>query len=220
VICTPVEQIVQSASDAASHVSSGAILTDAGSTKGNVVMQAENAVSMIAQETGRKIAFVGSHPLAGSEKTGPDAARADLFQDRVVVITPTAHTDRSAAQTVSEFWEQLGASVVRRGAEEHDQAMAMTSHLPHLIATVLAAATPEELTNLTAGGWRDTTRIAAGDPELWRQIFLSNQSYTLKALADFETVLARFRTALEAADGSLLASLLAEGKRRRDAVGN
>ena len=220
VIATPVEQILQSVRDTASHAPAGAILTDAGSTKNSIVAEAENIVGGIMRETGRKVSFVGGHPLAGSEKTGPDAARADLFQDRVVVITPTAYTDRSAAQTITEFWEQLGASVMRMGASEHDQAMATTSHLPHLIAAALAAATPEELTSLTAGGWRDTTRIAAGDPELWRQIFLANQAHTLKALADFETVLTRFRTALEAADGSVLASLLAEGKRRRDAVGS
>jgi prephenate dehydrogenase len=104
--------------------------------------------------------------------------------------------------------------------DDHDAALARTSHLPHLIASALAAATPEELLPLAATGWQDTTRIAAGDAALWRQIFLANRGPTLKALTDFETVLMRFRAALEAADGGLLAELLAEGKRRRDAMGS
>ena len=114
----------------------------------------------------------------------------------------------------------MPSSVVRTSPDEHDAALARTSHLPHLVAAALAAATPQELLPLTATGWQDATRIAAGDVELWRQILLANQAPTLKALADFETVLARFRAALEAADGALLADLLAEGKRRRDAVGS
>jgi prephenate dehydrogenase len=104
--------------------------------------------------------------------------------------------------------------------EQHDIAIATTSHLPHLIASALAAATPADLLPLTATGWGDTTRIAAGDVDLWRQIFLDNRVNTLKALAPFETVLAELRQALESADGAALARLLQQGKRIRDTVGS
>jgi prephenate dehydrogenase len=216
VVCTPVECIASHAAEAARHCSAGAIITDVGSTKRQIVAAAESA---LAQLDGRA-AFVGSHPLAGSEKTGADAARADLFVDRVVVVTPSEQTPPAAADRVEAFWRSLGARTLRMSPDEHDAALARTSHLPHLVASALAAATPEELLPLTATGWQDTTRIAAGDADLWRQIFLSNQPHTLKALADFETVLSRFRAALESKDGALLLELLVEGKRRRDAVGS
>jgi prephenate dehydrogenase len=164
--------------------------------------------------------FVGSHPLAGSEKTGSEAARADLFEGRVVVVTESEVSDHDAVDTIEDFWQSLGATVVRMSPAEHDAALARTSHLPHLLASALAIATPDDLLPLTAGGWCDTTRIAASDPELWRQIFLANRVHTLKALADFETVLLSLRAAVEQADADRLTALLAEGKRRRDAVGS
>jgi len=217
VVCTPVEQIPEHVSVAASHCPPGSLITDAGSTKAEVVAKVEAALSERLPESLR---FVGSHPIAGSEKRGAEAARAELFEGRVVVVTPTRRTDAEAVDSIEAFWKSLGARVVRMSPEEHDAALAATSHLSHLAASALAAATAEELLPLTGTGWQDTTRVAAGDPELWRQILLANRGHTLKALAAFETVLARFRAALHDADGSLLALLLAEGKRRRDAVGS
>ena len=110
--------------------------------------------------------FVGSHPLAGDHRTGPEHARADLFDGRTVVVTPTRATRPAAVTEVSGFWESLGANVTTMTPAEHDAALAMTSHLPHLVAVALAAATPTELLPLAASGWRDTTRIAGGDPKL------------------------------------------------------
>jgi len=211
VVCTPVESIAQHVLEASEHCLGGALITDAGSTKAEIVAAAENL---------KEVRFVGSHPLAGSEKNGCDAASADLFEGRMVVVTGTENSEAEAVDAIEAFWQSLGASVLRMSPDDHDAALACTSHLPHLIASALAAATPEQLLPLTATGWQDTTRIAAGDAELWRQIFLANGASTLKALADFEKVLSRFRAALESADGTLLAELLAEGKRRRDAVGN
>jgi prephenate dehydrogenase len=217
VVCSPVELIHQHVAEAGRHCPEGSVITDAGSTKAELVVKAETS---LVDRFPRHLPFVGSHPLAGSEKNGPEAASADLFDGRNVVVTESEVSDHDVVDTIEEFWQSLGARVVRMSPEEHDAALSHTSHLPHLVAAALAAATPEELLPLTATGWQDATRIAAGDAELWRQIFLANRSPTLKALADFETVLSRFRAALEAADGSLLAELLAEGKRRRDAVGN
>jgi prephenate dehydrogenase len=217
VVCTPVEVVAEHVVAALRHCRTEAIVTDAGSTKAAIVAAVERA---LRDDRGCRLPFVGSHPLAGSEKSGPEAASADLFEGRVAIVTPTAASDPRATDTWTDFWQSLGARVIRMRPEDHDAALARTSHLPHLLASVLAAATPEELLPLTATGWQDTTRIAAGDVALWRQIFLANRGPTLKALADFETVLLRFRAALEAADGGLLAELLAEGKRRRDAVGS
>jgi prephenate dehydrogenase len=217
VVCTPVDSIAALVLEAARHGPPECLLTDAGSTKEAIVQHVEAG---LAKDEGRTVRFVGSHPLAGSEKNGPTAAAADLFEGRVVVITPTGRTAPKAVEGICALWESLGARVLSMSPPAHDAALARTSHLPHLVASALAAATPAELLPLTAGGWQDATRIAAGDAALWREIFLANRGPTLKALNDFETVLGQFRQALEAADADRLTELLAEGKRRRDAVGS
>ncbi len=214
IVCTPVDSIARFVQQAAEHCPADAIVTDAGSTKGEMVAAIEAA--------DLKAAFVGSHPIAGGEKSGPDAASADLFAGRVTVVTPTAQSNAAAIVALRDFWESIGSRVVEMSPAEHDVVLARTSHLPHLVAAALAAATPgeEQTLSLTGTGWADTTRIAAGDAELWRQIFLANRDATLKALADFETVLKTWRDALQSANGPLLTDLLKEGKRRRDAVGS
>ena len=114
--------------------------------------------------------FVGSHPLAGDHRGGAEHARPDLFNGRTVVITPMATTRPAAVVEISGFWQSLGARVTTMSPAEHDKALAATSHLPHLVAAALAAATPEDLLPLAASGWRDTTRVAGGDPKLWQAI--------------------------------------------------
>lgn len=216
IVCTPVELIPAQVAAVRRNCPNGSLITDVGSTKSEVVLQTEVKLAPY----GGRMPFVGSHPITGSEKTGPEAARADLFEDRVVVVTETLMSYHETVDSIEEFWQSLGARVIRMSPERHDAALAHTSHLPHLVASALAVATPQHLMPLTAGGWQDTTRIAASDPELWQQIFLANAGHTLKALADFETVLKRLRAAVEQADRPLLTALLAEGKRRRDAVGS
>lgn len=217
VVCTPVEQVTEFVAAAARACNPDTIITDVGSTKAAIVAACDKA---LADSKGLWASFVGSHPLAGSERTGVEFAREDLFQGRTTVVTPTENTRPEAAAKIEAFWQGLGSKVVRMSPQEHDAAVAATSHLPHLIASALAAATPAELLPLTATGWGDTTRIASGDTELWRQIFLDNRVNTLKALAPFETVLAELRAALESADGPALAKLLQQGKRIRDTVGS
>ena len=217
VVCTPVGDVPEFVAAAAKACKPETIITDVGSTKVAIVAACDKA---LADSKGLWASFVGSHPLAGRERTGVEFARVDLFQGRTTVITPTEETRKEAAAKVEAFWQGLGCQVVRMTPADHDISIAATSHLPHLVASALAAATPADLLTLTASGWADTTRIASGDIELWRQIFLDNRVNTLKALAPFEKVLAELRQALESADGAALARLLQQGKRIRDTVGS
>ncbi len=213
VVCTPIETIAEKVRECAEHCPTGTLITDAGSTKAQIV-------SALDGQLPREVAFVGSHPLAGSEQTGPQNARADLFDGRLVVVTPTRRTEKSRLAEVERFWTSLGASVTRMSATEHDQAVAAISHLPHLVASALAASTPEKQLPLAATGWLDTTRIAAGDVQLWRQILADNRGHVLKSLDKFEKVLSKFRAALETDNGRALLKLLEAGKHNRDSVGS
>lgn len=216
VVCAPVDHIVEQVQALAPHCAAGTLITDAGSTKASIV--AELAQAATGASWPRDVRFVGSHPLAGNEKKGPQHASPDLFAGRVVVITPTSGSRQEDVRRLNEFWSALGAKVVEMSADQHDRALAATSHLPHLVAAALAGATPEQYVTLTAGGWQDTTRIAAGDPVLWRQILLANRDNLLAALAQLSTSLEAWRQALEAQDAAELERLLAEAKRIRDAV--
>lgn len=213
VVCTPVRQIAAEARRAAEHAPAGAIITDAGSTKAEIV-------AALDESRLHGSVFVGSHPMAGSEKNGPEFAEADLFEDRVAIVTPTARTPPAALSSVEEFWRALGARVLQMTPDAHDAAVAAVSHTPHLVASALAAATPEALLSVVGGGWLDTTRVAAGDVELWRQILTENRGHVLRSLTEFEKTLASFRDALAREDDAELIHLLEQGKRRRDAVGN
>jgi prephenate dehydrogenase len=213
IVCTPVSDIAYYLIEAAKASPDHALLTDAGSTKVSIVAKVESAMP-----PGKR--FVGSHPLAGSEKTGVQAARPDLFEDRVVIVTPTLHTKAEDLQAATDFWAHLGAKVLELSPEVHDEALAGTSHLPHVMAAALAGITRQTDLMLTAGGWRDVTRIAAGDPNLWTQILLENRVNVLKSLTGFEKKVQAFRSAIEREDAALLRALLTEGKQVRDALGD
>jgi prephenate dehydrogenase len=213
VFCAPVDRIAEQILAAAPGCTPGTLLTDAGSTKAEIVRSVEGRLP-------QGIAFVGSHPLAGSEKRGPDHADADLFQDRLTVVTQTPATDPSALVRTAAFWRALGSRVQVMQPEEHDQALALTSHLPHLVAAALAAILPPELQDLTASGFRDTTRVAAGDPSLWTGVFAQNRLAVLDALKRLEDRLTRFRETLTARNWSALGDLLAQAKKVRDALGS
>jgi prephenate dehydrogenase len=213
VFCTPVDQIAEQVLAAASGCASGTLLTDAGSTKAIIVGQVEGQLP-------DGVSFVGSHPLAGSEKRGPEYASADLFQGRVTVVTPTPRTEPAALERTLAFWRALGSNVRIMDPEAHDRALAYSSHLPHLVAAALAGLLPAELHALTATGFRDTTRVAGGDPALWAAISLQNRGALLRTLDALEERLARFRAALQAEDRTGLDDLLWEAKRVRDALGS
>ena len=214
VVCTPVDRVANDVLAAAKAAKPTAVITDVGSTKAAIVA----AVNAKLPQCGAR--FVGSHPLAGSEKQGADHARPDLFEGRVVVITPTGDADLAAAGRIERFWQALGATVVRMTPTDHDAALATTSHLPHAAAAGLAGVTPLDWLTLTAGGFRDTTRVAAGDPDLWAAIFEANRDAVLESLDGFASRMDEFRRALAAGDRAAVARWLAEGKRVRDALGS
>ncbi|WP_425400622.1 prephenate dehydrogenase [Aeoliella sp.] len=214
VVCTPVDTVTPSVLEAIDSAPDNCLFTDVGSTKAEIVER-------ITSEGGDGACrFVPAHPLAGNHRGGAEFAKADLFVGRTVVLTPDESTDPEATERVGDLWKSLGAHIVALKPDEHDAALAMTSHLPHVVASALAAATPDGILELAATGWRDTTRVAAGDAGLWRQIFLANRSQVLTALNKFDQHLDAIRDAIEAEDGPELERLLAEGKRIRDALGN
>ena len=189
---------------------------------GSDTVAAQKAAIVAALESGLPpgIAFVGGHPLAGSEKRGPQYADADLFRDRVTVLTRTARTDPQALEALTHFWRSLCSRVRVMDPVEHDQSLALTSHLPHLVASALAGILPPEIQDLTASGFKDTTRIAAGDASVWTGIFAQNRDAVLDALERFSTRLAEYRHALETGDRPALDRLWAQAKKVRDALGN
>ena len=208
VVCTPVEHIVGHVKEVAANCAAECIITDAGSTKQAIVDSLDSCDAR----------FVGSHPLAGSEKTGCEHGDADLFVDRVCVVTPTKRTPKADYESIDQFWSAIGMRVVRMSPTEHDSALASTSHLPHAVAAALASATPKKYLQLVAGGWLDTTRIAAADESLWRQILLDNQANTLRSIESFQAALDELRDAIAKNDGAQLQRLLRKGKQRREAA--
>ncbi|OWK44396.1 prephenate dehydrogenase [Fimbriiglobus ruber] len=214
VVCTPVDRVGADVLAAAAAAPPRAVITDAGSTKGNIVRE------LAGKLPADRPTFVGSHPLAGSEKKGAAHSRADLFDDRLVIVTPTAETDLEAVSLVELFWQKLGARVVRMDPFEHDRALAVTSHLPHAAASGLAGVTPPAWLGLTAGGFRDCTRIASGDPQLWAAIFEANRDAVTAALDKFTDRMAGLRQALTAGDTAGVIQWLTEAKQVRDALGS
>ena len=219
VVATPVDTIAEKVIQAAAACPAGSLITDAGSTKERIVAAVDSGLA--GRRSGPR--FVGSHPLAGDHRTGPQHARSDLFDDRTVVVTPTNLTRPAAVTEVIGFWQSLGADVRTMTTSEHDAALAMTSHLPHLLAAALAAATPKVLLPLAASGWRDTTRVAGGDPKLWQPIFATNRQHVLESFDRLSEVLANIRETLEQGDYESLTQILeqaAQTKRDRDALGD
>ncbi|MEN0111029.1 MAG: prephenate dehydrogenase/arogenate dehydrogenase family protein [Planctomycetota bacterium] len=216
VVATPVQRIAAQAIAAAAHAAPAALVTDVGSTKASIVAAAEAGWPT----TDGAPAFVGAHPLAGDHRSGPEAARADLLDGATVVVTPTAHTPSEAVERCEALWQALSATVVRLTPDRHDELLALSSHVPHVAASAVAATTPPEALALAATGWADTTRVAAGGAELWRQILLDNPRPVAAGLRRLAEELGAYADALDAADADTLERLLQLGKDRRDALGS
>ena len=164
------------------------------------------------------VTFIGSHPLAGSEKQGFEHAVGGLFQNRICVITPDGSTPQAARDRLRRFWEYLGSKVVVLSAEEHDQALAQTSHVPHLASVAIALTLADANRRFAAGGFRDATRIAAGDPDLWAAILLSNADEVTAGVRALEERMTELRAAVERQDAAALKKLLQLAKTNREAL--
>ena len=214
VFCTPIAQMEDLARSAAVKLHKGALVTDVGSVKGQLVRQLEPIFS----ESG--VFFVGSHPMAGSEKTGVSAARADLFLNAACVVTPT---DASPEEKIGEtefLWKEVGGRVMRMSPELHDELVARSSHLPHLLAANLAAyvlgdGNPEQA-KLCANGFRDSTRIASGSPEMWRDIVVMNRANLKAAVEQFGSKLSEFQSLLEEGNPATVEQFFQRAKDLRD----
>ena len=192
----------------------GAIVTDVGSTKRGIVAVAERLAP-----TRRDLQFVGSHPMAGSEKSGYAVSRADLFQGATVVVTPAESNDAAAVKSVSELWTAVGARVVTLEAEGHDRAVAAISHLPHVVAWALVDAVARfepDAFAVAARGFKDTTRIAASDPDVWREILLGNRDAVVASVAAFRQALDDLERLVAQGDAGALTTLLARVKATRE----
>jgi prephenate dehydrogenase len=216
VLCTPLSQMRPLVKEMLPVLKRGAIVTDVGSVKAKVVRELEPLVARAGAH------FIGSHPMAGSERTGVAAARADLFLNAVCVVTPTRKSAPAAVRKVARFWEALGCDMLRLSPEQHDVRVSRSSHLPHVVAAtlvrfVLNPAHPGTQARLCANGFRDATRIASGSPEMWRDIALDNRRNLVRALDAFAVELRKCRRRLRGADPATIMEFFEHAKRRRDA---
>jgi len=212
VLCTPVETIVPLLRQIGPKTGSGALVTDVGSTKSRIVREARGALPEAAT-------FLGSHPMAGAEQSGMEHARGDLFEGAACLLTPVDPAPEHDLGRLMRFWEALGMTVSACSPERHDEIVAHVSHLPHALASALCAylATREPAwRDFGGGGLRDTTRIAAGDAGLWRDILRQNREEVLRAISGFEEALQHLRTALANDNPHALQTLLERGKAYRD----
>ncbi len=211
VICTPVETIVPILKEIAPSFDKETLITDVGSTKKTICQGASGIKG--------DFNFIGSHPMAGSEKTGMSHARADLFQGAACILTPDEDAHDAQITQLHQFWEGVGMQVVTTTPQKHDEIVAHISHLPHLLATCLCSYLLEKEVGwqqLAGGGLRDTTRVASGDPDLWKQILEHNREDVLRAVNGFQIELQALKTPLLNKDSAGLMARLERGKRFRD----
>jgi cyclohexadieny/prephenate dehydrogenase len=204
IVCIPVGACGPVAQEIGSHLAPGAIVSDVGSVKTAVVRDMQPHLPPHVQ-------FVPAHPVAGTEYSGPDAGFAELFVNRWCILTPPENTDAQATEKLAGFWQLLGANVETMTPEHHDLVLAVTSHLPHLIAyTIVGTAdelqsvTRSEVLKFSAGGFRDFTRIAASDPTMWRDVFLANKDAVLEMLGRFNEDISGLTRAIRNGDGNAL----------------
>jgi cyclohexadieny/prephenate dehydrogenase len=215
ILCAPVGAYAALAEAIGPHLAPGAILTDVGSTKQSVIRD-------VAPHVPANVHFVPGHPLAGTEYSGPDAGFTTLFHDRWCLLTPSEETDPDAVERIATLWRRCGAMVETMDPAHHDRVLAITSHLPHLIAfTICGTAddlkdeTRQEVLRFSASGFRDFTRIAASDPVMWRDVFLNNREALLEMLARFTEDAQAMGRAVRWGDGAYIEDKVERGRRIR-----
>jgi cyclohexadieny/prephenate dehydrogenase len=218
VLATPVGTFGALAKTIGPHLKAGAIVTDVGSVKGAVLAD-------VGPHIPRGVHFIPAHPVAGTERSGPEAGFAELFDGRWCILTPPKSADKRAVKTLTKFWEQLGSKVEVMDARHHDLVLAVTSHVPHLIAynivgtaDDLATVTEGEVIKYSAGGFRDFTRIAASDPTMWRDVFLNNKDAVLEVLGRFSEDLSALQRQIRWGDGDALFKLFTRTRALRRGI--
>ena len=204
VLCVPVGVMGAVAAEIGPHLKAGATMTDVGSVKRDVI-------ESVGPHLGADVHFVPGHPLAGTEHSGPESGFAELFDNRWCLLVPVEGSDRDAVTRLRRLWEEMGSNVEEMAADHHDLVLAVTSHAPHLIAYTmvgvaddLGRVTDSEVIKYSAAGFRDFTRIAASDPTMWRDVFLSNKDATLEILGRFTEELFALQRAIRTGDGDHL----------------
>jgi cyclohexadieny/prephenate dehydrogenase len=218
IVCTPVGACEAVAKTIAPHLKQGAIITDVGSVKKSVVEQMQPHLPS-------NVHLVPGHPIAGTEYSGPDSGFASLFEKRWCILTPDETTQKQATETLKLFWEKCGSQVEIMDAHHHDLVLAITSHLPHLIAynivgtaDDLATETRSEVIKFSASGFRDFTRIAASDPTMWRDVFIHNKEAVLETLGRFSEDLSSLQRAIRRGDGDQLFDLFSRTREIRRSI--
>jgi cyclohexadieny/prephenate dehydrogenase len=218
IICSPVGTYAEIIQNIRAGIKPGAIITDVGSVK-------QTVINDLSPHIPDDVHLVPAHPVAGTEHSGPEAGFPELFEDRWCIITPTNQTNKKAVNQVKKFWQSLGSNVEIMEPKRHDQVMAMTSHLPHLIAyTIVGTATDLEKTlaneviKFSAGGFRDFTRIAASDPTMWRDVFLNNSDAVLEMLQRFSEDITALQRAIRWGEGDKLYELFSRTREARRGV--
>lgn len=213
VLCAPVGALPGLVRAAWPHLAPGAVLTDVGSVKGAVVAAAQSCPSRAG------VAFVGGHPMAGSERSGFDAADPDLFEGHLTLLTPTGGSPEGAVTRVTAFWEALGSHVRLLSPEAHDRSVAAVSHLPHLAVYALVAAVDDGALGLAGAGFHDTTRIAASAEALWTDIFRENRQPLLDALGQYRELLAGWEALIRNGEWEALEMAFARARKSREKLG-
>lgn len=213
ILCTPVQTIVPLLTQIRPALDEGALITDVGSTKSLICREARSVLE------GHPATFLGAHPMAGSEQAGMEHAQSDLFEDAACILTPLDDASTETIARLSAFWDALGMTVSTASPEKHDEIVAHVSHLPHLLASTLCgylATQDKTWRTLAGGGLRDTTRVASGDPQLWKQILEQNSDEVLRSIAGFEDQLQQLKAALINKDSLGVIAQLKHGKAYRD----
>ncbi len=215
VVAVPVGSIEAVFNELKPYLNSSMILTDVGSTKASVVASANKTLGEFVNN------FVPGHPIAGIEKSGAEAAFAELFEQRRVILTPDKNTNTDATQRVTKLWQDCGAEVVEMSVEHHDEVLAATSHLPHMLAfslvdTLSKMNDKQEIFKYAAGGFRDFTRIASSSPEMWQDICLANADALVKVIKEFQSDLSSLTAAIESGDKQTINNIFSRAKKARD----
>ncbi|MCU7796020.1 MAG: prephenate dehydrogenase/arogenate dehydrogenase family protein [Candidatus Thiodiazotropha sp. (ex Myrtea spinifera)] len=214
-LAVPLGAMRETLSGMRDHLQSNAVVTDAGSVKGSVIEDLREVFGEVPSW------FVPGHPIAGTERSGADAAFASLYQNRRVILTPTSETEAKAVSRVAEMWRQCGADITRMPVAHHDEILAATSHLPHMLAFSLVDSLArlkenDEIFRYAAGGFRDFTRIASSNPVMWRDICLANQDHLSAMLTRFADELHELAAILEQGDSEGLLEIFERAKQARD----